>query len=209
MKYVMTKSIRVFLAALVFVAPLLSASIEVRTVAKAEDLPEPFCAAWRSGDILVSDGHSLILVGGTDRALRTTLNLPTASLKGSIIGFVPAGKGLANALIIGTPALVINSRNRYLTYGSLRPRQEQAGRAMSLECEASYKDADGRKASVKTSYRFAAGSGRIEILSTLTNIGAKPFEDLGFYLYFNVQSSYSFNPYDRKRSPRLNFRVYQ
>ena len=209
MKYVMTKSIRAFLAALVFVAPLLSASTEVRTVAKAEDLPESFCGAWRSGDILVSDGRFLVLVGGTDRVLKTTLNLPTGNLKGSIIGFVPAGKGLTNTLIIGTPALVINNRNRYLTYGSLRPRQEQAGRAMSLECEASYEDADQRKASVKTSYRFAAGSGRIEIFSTLTNIGAKPFEDLGYHLYFNAQSSYSFNPYDLKRFPGLNFRVYQ
>lgn len=202
-------SIRAVLAALVFVAPLLGAQIEVRTVAKAEDLTEPFCAAWASGDILVSDGRFLVLVGGTDRARKTTLNLPTASLKGSVIGFVPAGKKLSNALVIGSPALVIKNRNHYLTYGSLRPRPEPAGRTMSLECEASYDNADGRQASVKTSYRFTAGSGRIEIVSTLTNTGARPFEDLGYYLYFNAQSSYSFNPYNRERFPAYNFRVYQ
>lgn len=202
-------SLRIALIAWMFAAPLLSASIDVRTVAKAEDLPEPFCAAWASGDILVTDGQFLVLVGGTNRARKSVLNLPTASLKGSIIGFVPAGKRLANALVIGSPALLIKNRNHYLTYDSIRPSLQSGGRTMVLECEASFGDADGRKAGVKTIYRFASGSGRIEIVSTLTNTGALPFLGLGYSVYFNAQSSYSFNPYNWERFPGLNFRVYQ
>jgi hypothetical protein len=203
------KIIRITLAVLIVIPSLLCASLEVRSVTKAQDLPEPFCGAWRSGDWLVSNGRFLALVGGTDRTLKTTLNLPTGSLKGSIIGFVPAGKGLANTLIIGTPALLIKDRTRYLTYESARPLPGQAGRTLSLECDARYGDANGLKARVKTTYRFSAGSDRIEILSTLTNTGTAAFKDLGFYIYFNAQSSYSFNPYNRERFPGLNIRVYQ
>jgi hypothetical protein len=202
-------SASVALLVLTSIAPLLGASIEVRTVARAEDLPEPFCSAWAGGDILVSDGRFLVLVGGTERALKTTLNLPTASLKGSIIGFVPAGRNCADALVVGAPALVIKNRNQYPTYGEVRPRVDGSGRTAALELEAAYADAEGRAARIQTVYRFAAGSGRVEIASTLTNTGAAPFADLGFHVYFNAQSSYYFNPYDRARFPGLNFRVYQ
>jgi hypothetical protein len=197
------------LLVLLSAAPLLSAALEVRTVARAEDLPEAFCPGWSSGDILVSDGRFLALVGGSDRALKTTLNLPTASLKGGIIAFVPAGRNCADALVIGAPALIVKNRNHYLTYGALSARPDPSGRTAALECEASYGDAQGRTAAVRTVYRFVAGSGRIEIVSTLTNTGSAPFEGLGFHVYFNAQSSYSFNPYDRERFPGLNFRVYQ
>ncbi|MBN2206201.1 MAG: hypothetical protein JW742_02250, partial [Candidatus Aminicenantes bacterium] len=207
------RSIRIFilivLAALLAAEPLAGASIEVRAVARAEDLPEPFCTAWAGGDILVSDGRFLALIGGSDRALKTTLNLPTASLKGSVIAFVPAGRDCADALVIGAPALIVKNRNHYLTYGALAPRPDPSGRTAALEAEASYADAEGRKAAVRTVYRFGAGAGRIEIVSTLTNSGTAPFEGLGFSLYFNAQSSYYFNPYNKERFPDLNFRVYQ
>ena len=199
----------IVLAALLTAAPLSGASVEIRTVARAEDLPEPFCPAWAGGDILVSDGAFHILFGGTDRALKTSLNLPTASLKGSIIGFVPAARGCAGAVVVGAPVLVVRNRNIVLPYGAVRPRRDPSGRTAALEAEASYADAEGRKAALRTVYRFRSDSGRVELTSTLTNTGAESFEALGFHVYFNAQSSYYFNPYDRDRHPDLNFRVYQ
>lgn len=183
---------------------------QVKVIKTVDDLPEKFCSNWKSGDILVSDGKILALIGGSKRTWNTLTNYPTANAMGSIISFVPAGKKLESILNIGSPVFRIKKKREYLTYSSVTPLKELTSEgALAFEATASYKGKKGVKAQVKTLYKFFPHEGRIDITSTLTNTGKKEFEELEYYLYFNAFNSYSFSPFHRKKHPDLTFRVYQ
>jgi len=195
---------------LFFVPLLLQAEFEVKVIKSAEDLPEPFCGIWQKGDYFISDGIHLILVGGTPRPLKNILNQPAANAMGSILSFIPAGKNINSDLNIGSPVLRRNKKTEYLVYSSVKEAKENtpAG-SFAFECLAFYEGQDKAKAQVKTTYQFFPGQGKIDVTSILINTGTIEFKDLSFSLYASANHSYSFNPYDKKKHPELNFRAYQ
>ena len=207
----MSLSSKTCLALVCLLFPLfLNAQVEVRVISGNEDLPEAFSAIWKKGDFLVADGNVLALVGGSSRPMKSMLNYPAPDAMGSILGLVPAGKGLVNDLNIGAPVLRIKGRTEYLAYASIKPlTARDTGKDVRLEASAVYAGKAGEKADVRTTYVFSPGTGRIELASVLTNSGPAAITDLGYSLYFGPNSSYSFSPYDKEKAPDLNFRVYQ
>ncbi len=189
---------------------LLRAGFEVKIIQSPKDLPEPFCSLGQRGDILLRDGRSYALIGASPRLLITSANYPTGNAMGNILSFVPSGKNLASDLNIGSPALRIKDKTHYVVYsdiGQVKPGAQMAGTA--FEAQGYYEDKEARKARIRTTYVFIPEQGRVEITSTIANTGKVAFEDLSFSLFFDAYDRYYFNPYNEKKFPNLNFRVYQ
>ncbi|MFB0517974.1 MAG: CehA/McbA family metallohydrolase [Acidobacteriota bacterium] len=196
---------------LLFIPFLLQAAeVQVKVINDANDLPEKFCRIWAKGDLLISDGKHLAVIGGVNRPLHDILNFPASNAMGSILSFVPAGSSLVSDLSIGSPAISIKNKRIYLAYSFVRQIKEKipAG-GLGFEATALYTGTQGRKAQVKTTYRFSPNEGRIDIISTIANTGKVAFEDLSYSLYFDAFHRYYFNPFHQEKHPNLNFRVYQ
>ncbi len=196
---------------LLFIPFLLQAAeVQVRVIKDANDLPEKFCRIWEKGDLLISDGKHLAVIGGVNRPLHDILNFPASNAMGSILSFVPAGKALVSDLSIGSPAIRIKNKKIYLAYSSVRQVKEKipAG-GLGFEATALYAGKQGRKAQVTTTYRFSPNEGRIDIISTIANTGKVAFEDLSYSIYFDAFHRYYFNPFHEEKHPNLNFRMYQ
>lgn len=203
---------RIIIITLFLIIPffLYSGEFQVKVIKSADDLPEELCSHWKAGDILISDGKYLALIGGTSRPIRTANNYVQADAMGSIISFVPAGKNIKNNLNIGSPVIRIDDKRHYLIYSSVEPLKKAAlGDTIILEARAMYGGKNGEKTSVKTTYQFFPTQGRIDIESILTNTGKKPIEDLSYSLYFDPLHRYYFSPFQREKHESLNFRVYQ
>jgi hypothetical protein len=183
--------------------------ITIQRISEKRDLPEDFCTAFKEGDILVSDGGHLILIGGTSRSLQSILNYPAADALGCIVGFVPAGKNLTGDLIAGAPMVRIGEERHDIRYDSVHPVSEKEGEETAVvEATASFEGKNASRAQITTRYRVVSGSGAIEIRSNIKNSGKSPIEDLDFSLYFNAVHRYSFSPFHRERHANLDFRVY-
>jgi hypothetical protein len=192
----------------VLVAFRASARADVRLVSRAEDLPEKFSTAWAKGDLLVTMDGALALVGGTRRPMRSPMNYPAGNAMGSVLAFVPSGRGLVNDINIGAPVLLFGKKPEYLVYASVAPEApKEPGLGPRLIAVSSYQGDDNKKASVRTVYDFSP-DGRVEIVSTITNTGVGFLKDLGYSLYFSANHSYNFSPFSRDNHPDLNFRVY-
>jgi hypothetical protein len=196
---------------LLFIPLLLQGEeFEVRSIQNSGDLPEKICKQWQRGDFLISDGKYLALIGGEARPLKPTLTNPQANARGSVLSFVPAGMNLVSDLGIGPPVIKISHRMKFLTYSSLKQTKKNASEgSLSFEAEAQYEEKDGKKGQIKTLYTFSFQKGRIDIISTLKNTGAKEFKDLSYYLFFTAFHSYYFRPFDEEKHPKLRYRIYQ
>lgn len=182
---------------------------KILKITDESDLPEKFCHSWQKGDYLVSDGKYLILIGASSRTLQSILNYPVGNAMGSIIGFVPAGKGLVGDVIAGPPDLRINDERQEIRYTSLRPlAREGTDSDMEIEATAPFEGDNGEKAQIVTTYRISPQSGKIELKSRIKNTGRTAIENLYFSLYFSASHIYSFSPFHRERHPGLNFRIY-
>jgi hypothetical protein len=189
---------------------LLGEEFEVKSIQSSGDLPEKICKQWKRGDLLISDGKYLALIGGEARPLKPTLSNPRANARGSILSFVPAGKNLVSDLGIGAPVIKIGHRMKFLTYSSLKQSKKSVPEgSLRFEAEAQYEEKDGKKGQIKTLYAFSFQKGRIDIISTLKNTGTQEFRDLSYYLYFTAFHSYYSNPFDKEKHPNLRYRVYQ
>jgi hypothetical protein len=175
---------------------LLGAEFEVKVIKDATDLPEPFNTLWKEGDILISDDKNLVLFGGTDRVLRSYYQYPIEHTLGSVLGFVPKGKGFKSDLVIGSPYIRIKNKSRYLRYSSFSaiPQKTQGG-SLQFLAVAHYKGDKGEKAEVKTLYHLNPESGKIDITSTVKNTGTVTLEDVYFSLYNNSGQVYYFSPF--------------
>lgn len=183
---------------------------EVKVIKGEEDLPEKFCTQWKAGDILISDGKILALIGGTERRLKTILNYPGASAMGSIISFVPAGNNLQSNLNIGSPIITIGDKREDLIYSSVKPIEETSPeKPLAFEATARFDGKKGEKAQVRTLYLFFPDEWRVDITSILTNTGKKDFKDLNYSLSLDAMHRYSFSPFHSEKHPELRFRVYQ
>jgi len=192
------------------IGPLQGSDFQIKIVKNADDLPEEFCTLWKPGDILLSDGHYLVLLGGVPRSLDSwLLNYPNSNAMGSIIGFAPAGEDVVSNLSIGSPVIKIQERRDYLSYSSLKPVGDTADGIMTFKATASYDGKNGHRAEIETIYDFLDQKGQIDIRSTIKNTGQKAFEDFDYYLHFDPNHRYYSSPFHRTKHPGLNFRIYQ
>ena len=194
---------------LILFLPILlqGAEFEVKVIKNAADLPEQFNTLWKEGDVLVSDGKNLIIFGGTDRVLKSYYKYPIEHTLGSVLGYVPKGKGFKSDLVIGSPYIRIKNKRRYLGYSffSAIPKKVQS-ESLQFHAVAHFKGEKGEKAEVTTFYNLNPESGRIYITSTVKNTGTVKLEDFHYSLYDNSGQVYSFSPSSRKS--RLPFWVY-
>lgn len=161
---------RNLLGILILCIPILlqGAVFEVKVIKSAADLPEQFNTLWKEGDVLVSDGKNMVLFGGTDRILRSYYQYPIEHTLGSVLGYVPKGKGIKSDLVIGSPYIRIKNKSQYLSYSSFSaiPQKAQDGSLLFLAA-AHYKGDKGEKAEIKTLYHLNPESGKIDITSTV------------------------------------------
>lgn len=145
---------------------LLGAEFEVKVIKNAADLPEKFNTLWKEEDVLVSDDNNLVLFGGTDRVLRSYYQYPIEHTLGSVLAYVPKGKGYKSDLVIGSPYIRIKNKSRYLGYSSFSaiPQKTKSG-SLQFLAVAHYKGDKGEKAEVKTLYHLNPESGKIDITS--------------------------------------------
>jgi hypothetical protein len=175
---------------------LIGAEFEVKVIKSAADMPEQFNTLWKKGDVLVSDGKNLVLFGGTDRVLRSYYQYPIEHTLGSVLSYVPKGKGNKSDLVVGSPYIRIKNKSQYMGYSSFSaiPQKAQDGSLLFLAV-AHYNGNKGEKAEVTTLYRLNPESGKIDITSTVKNTGKVRLEDLHYSLYNNSGQVYSFSPF--------------
>jgi hypothetical protein len=186
-------------------------AVDVTVIQGPQDVPDGFCSLARKGDFLVFDGRNYALLGATPRRIITSVNYPYGQGLGSLLGFVPADKSLASSdLNIGAPVLRLGDRTHHLGYSSVeRTNDAKKAGAVGFEARGSYEDKDGRQAAITTLYVFDPEKGLVDISSTLTNTGKTVLEETGFSLFMDAYGRFSFSPYDEKRFPVLNYRIYQ
>jgi len=194
---------------LVLALRLASAAAEVKVLNSPQDLPEKFSSLARKDDILISGSKALALIGGSSRSLRNNIGYQTSNALGSLIGFGPVGLQAPADVNIGSPVLRLNNRSVYVPFVSISRRKGAAAGHVVFEASGVYEDKEGRKAALKTVYDFAPDAGLVDISSSIVNTGKVPFSDLGYSVYSDSFNNYSFNPYNEKKFPRLNFRVNQ
>jgi hypothetical protein len=199
------------LAAIFLTGPFLcGAEFEVKVVQAPADLPLGFSTLVQKGDYLLSDGKYLILLGASPRLVVTSGNYPHGQAMGSVLGLGPAGGGVCGDLNFGAPVLRVKDKTHYVTYSRLD--QDPAGggdKPLSFLAVGVFEDNQGRGADIRTTYLFHPGKGQVEVSSIITNTGRAPFEDLSYSLFFDAYHRYYFNPFNREKFPKLNFRAYQ
>jgi len=183
--------------------------IETRVIESKDDLPSQVCRIWKKGDLLISDGKYLAIVGGTSRQLKTTLTRREVNAMGTIISFAPVRENLVSDLGVGAPVLKFGEKRKYPVYSSIKQFAKSSISPFFLEARAFYEENSKKIAEIITRYNFFPREGRIDITSTLSNIGNKKLKNLDYSLYFNAFHRYSFNPYNKKFHPGLNFRIFQ
>jgi hypothetical protein len=151
----------------------LHADIEVKVVKSEQDLPERFCGIWQKGDFVVTDGRTLILIGGIPRPLKSPSgNYPAPNAMGSILSIVPAGKNLQSAMNIGAGQVRIKDKTEYATYTVVNPGPKNpSDGSLSFECTGIYENKDKAKVEIKTTYQILPGAGKVLLSSTIKNIG--------------------------------------
>ncbi|MBN2408141.1 MAG: PHP domain-containing protein [Candidatus Aminicenantes bacterium] len=190
---------------------LFGAEFAVKTVQGPDDLPSGFSALARRGDLLLDDGRWLALFGTSPRTLVvTTGNYPYGQAMGSLLGLGPSDREVCGDLTFGAPALRFKNKTHYVTYSRFNGNKNAPPEeGVSFIAAGAFADKEGRKADIRTVYLLHPGKGRIDIISTIKNVGRVPFEDLSYGLFFDAYNRYYFNPYHEKRFPRLNVRVHQ
>jgi hypothetical protein len=182
----------------------------VRIIQGPQDVPDGFSSLARKDDFLIFDGQNYAVLGATPRQVITSANYPYGQAMGSLLGFIPgAGAAAVNDLNVGAPVLRVGNKTHHLGYSELVQVKEAGADRISFEARGAYEDRDGRRAEIKSLYVFEPEKGWLEISSTLTNTGRVAFENTSFSLFFDPYGHLNFSPYDEKRFPRLNYRVYQ
>ncbi len=206
------KSLKIFcfwIFSIIFSSFLTAQEFRVEILNSENDLPENFCTLVRKGDYFITDGKYLVLIGGMERTLQTSLNYPAADAKGSIIGFAPAGKNLVSDMIVGSPYLRIKGERIYISYESVKlVRQQNSSGDLLIQATASFEGEEEGSGEILTEYRIHPASGQIELTSRIRNTGEASVEDMEYSLYFRAMHEYSFSPFHSDKHPDLNFRVY-
>lgn len=183
----------------------------IKVIRGPEDVPDNFCSLARKGDFLVFDGRDYAVLGAAPRSLVTSSNYPYGQAMGSLLGFVPAGKPAAGSdLNIGAPVLRLGDKTHHLGYSKLeRIGGLDGNRTMAFEARGTFEDKNGRQAEIVTAYVFDPDKAWVEISSTITNTGKTAIEEVSFSLFMDAYARFSFSPFDDKRFPGLNYRLFQ
>jgi hypothetical protein len=90
---------------LILCVPILlhAAEFEGKVIKKEADLLEPFNTIWKEWDILASDGQNLVFFGGAYRVLKSYYQYPIEHTLGSVLGYVPEGRGCKSDLFVVFP----------------------------------------------------------------------------------------------------------
>lgn len=152
-----------------------------RYIDSPDDLRGEFTSHGKKGDLLVTDGKFILLVGGTSRTMKSALaHYPMTRAKGDILSFVPVGENILSDLDIGAPRIFHKGKSENLSYDAIHMVGEKNGEdPFVLEATASFQGDGGEKAEIRTVYRFYAGQGMIGITSRIKNTGKGAIEDLG------------------------------
>ena len=186
-------------------------AISVKVIQGPRDVPGAFTSLARQGDLLISDGRNFAVLGATARPIITSVNYPYGQALGSLLGFAPAGSIPAAAdLNLGAPVLRLGDKTHHLGYSELKKISSgRAKGAVVFEAKGRFEDKAGRKAEITTTYAFDPGRGGLEITSTLVNTGTMALEEASFSLFIDTYGRFNFSPYEEKRFPGLNYRVFQ
>jgi hypothetical protein len=194
------------------ICPLfLRSEAQIKIIQSPGEVPEKFSSMAQKGDVLIMDGKSCVLLGGSARSLVTSANYPYGQALGSLLGFAPAGKNLSGDVIIGSPVLRIKEKTHRPAYSRLERIRGEAAEGDSVRFQAFglFEGPEGKKAEIATTYVFYPEKCRLDVTSTLTNVGKSAFEETSYSLFFDAFSRFNFSPYQEKKFPGLNFRVYQ
>lgn len=195
---------------LLILATHLVSAVEVKTIKNPQELPEKFSSLARTGDYLLSDNHSLLLVGVKPRDFPAIKSYPWPEANGAILAFAPAGSELTNEIIAGPVQIRTGFDYYYPVYRIVKaPLAKPSQLPVSFELQALLTSKHQEKGEVWTTYTFIPEKGQIVIKSVFKNTGDKEISNLSLSVYFNALHSYQFNPYNQKFFPDLNFRVYQ
>lgn len=177
---------------------LAAADVHVLTEAEATT-----CAGCVAGDRRLAGSPFELVVGSSSRADECFYSFPTADLRGAIVSFRPAGLvPSAERLVAGTPYIRVDDTTVHLPYTSV------TAAAPVAEARAAWAGRNGERAEVVTRSTFAPEHGRVELVSTLTNTGARPLSDLVFALFFDPHQMYDWSPSDVAGHESQAFRVY-
>lgn len=182
-----------------------------RYIDSPDDLRGEFTSHGKKGDLLVTDGKFILLVGGTSRTMKSALaHYPMTRAKGDILSFVPVGENILSDLDIGAPRIFHKGKSENLSYDAIHMVGEKNGEdPFVLEATASFQGDGGEKAEIRTVYRFYAGQGMIGITSRIKNTGKGAIEDLGYSLHVDAYHRYEFSPFHPTKHPDLAYRIYQ
>jgi hypothetical protein len=183
---------------------------EVKAISSPAELAPGFSTLARKGDLLISDGKFVALLGASARQVVTSANSPYGEAMGSLLALSPDGQSFCGDLNFGAPVVRLDGLSRHPAYSRIdRAPGGNAPGPLSFSASGVYKDKEGRTATIRTTYLFDPAKGQIEVSSTLTNSSQAAFEDLSYSLFFDAYHRYSFRPYDEEKFAALNFRAYQ
>lgn len=183
----------------------LTAAPQWKTLDDSSDLPEDFCSSWKKGDLMITFGSNLAVIGGVSRPMFSVLNYPIGDGLGCLLSLAPSGQGIRSDICLGSPNLRIRSKQRPLVYSEIKMLP---GSRPAVQAIGEYRDPSGMEVRVITIYRFFPSSGRVDIHSTLKNSGTLPLESFRYSLTVQPGTRYTYSPFHEKYHPELNVRLY-
>ncbi len=199
----MRKAIALAALALALAGSVLAAPATLKVVKDPAELPPPFAAIAREGDVFVSDGRYGAVIAAAPAALWSTINYGHPDVAGYVSAFLPSGAAARAEAQAGYPYLRLGDRLLPFAVTSVRP--EGSAVVVRGACQGP----DGVRLDVLVRYAFAFEAGRIDIAAEIRNAGGAGVEGLSASLGASAWQSYNFSPYHAKSFPSLNFRVYE
>ena len=173
---------------LLFPLFLNASEFTVKVIESGKDLPRNFYKDWKKGDIFVSDGKTMILIGGASRSLQTGLNYTSGNVLGSIVAFAPVEKNIKDSIAVGSPNLRIDNWREDISYDSVTPvLPEDDTSALRVLATADVNN-DKFQVNIQTTYEMNPGSGRIALVSSIKNTGSSDIEDMDYNIFFSSGS---------------------
>lgn len=192
---------------LLYLPLLLGASeFTVKVVETGKDLPRNFYKDWKKGDLFISDGQFLLLVGGASRTSFTKVNSDAGDVLGSILAFAPKTNNITDALVAGIPSLSVKNQRKYITYSSVT-QSEGENNALLVTASADVEN-DELAISIRTVYKILPNTGRIELSSTIKNTGKSDLQNVNYNISFNAGTVFGFAPYNIMYHPERAYTIY-
>ncbi|MGB5343194.1 MAG: CehA/McbA family metallohydrolase [Thermoanaerobaculia bacterium] len=166
---------------------------------------ETTARALEDGDSLVSDGIHSLVIGRSSRRYHDLYDYPTADAMGSIVSFWPGEGTERSSIMAGSPIVKFAGRLNYLAYSCVEVELSGAGETRVIRAEASFDGGSPEvQGQIETTYSMRAGSGVVEITSTLTNNGEESLQGIAYSLHYDGDQVY---PYETELYAQLQFQL--